>query len=80
MTLFSHDMSVRALAVNIFSYPMIGMQLPIASVFLYVTFFNYLMNKSGYYIDNSCMCVFNNCKAMLNFPSLILRGGSCQNH
>ena len=57
MSIFAHDMSVRALAVNIFSYPIIGMQLPIASVFLYVTFFNYLMNKSGYCIDNSCMCV-----------------------
>ena len=26
------------------------------------------MNKVGYYIDNSFMCVFTNCKAMLDFP------------
>ena len=38
---FCHDMSVHALAVIIFSYLMIGMQLPIASVFLHVTFLNF---------------------------------------
>ena len=35
-----------------------------------------LMNELENYIDNFCMCIFTNCKAMLNFCQPITHGGS----